>query len=234
MSLLPSRPALLPSMPPTRPPVKLSGRPPVLLSPPPGARYPEGAAAAGAGRVEPGLCRPRAALPGTAGRAPARGGAAGSAAPQRAAAGGAARYRGQLPAAGGATWPASRRASSSSCKPRSGRRRRWRTPGRVSVRRLPPAGAERGLRAAEHPEGGGPAPRGRPLGADPAPAAGKARRLKRAQEEAQTEVELYRREREQEFRGRQQAVGRGGRRTGCQSLRGVVLLQFSLREGRTV
>lgn len=39
---------------------------------------------------------------------------------------------------------------------------------------------------------------------------GKARRLKQAKEEAQMEVEQYRREREQEFQSKQQAVS-GGR-----------------------
>lgn len=39
---------------------------------------------------------------------------------------------------------------------------------------------------------------------------GKARRLKQAKEEAQMEVDQYRREREQEFQSKQQAVSRGG------------------------
>lgn len=39
---------------------------------------------------------------------------------------------------------------------------------------------------------------------------GKARRLKQAKEEAQMEVEQYRREREQEFQSKQQAVSGGG------------------------
>lgn len=38
---------------------------------------------------------------------------------------------------------------------------------------------------------------------------GKARRLKQAKEEAQMEVEQYRREREQEFQSKQQAVSCG-------------------------
>lgn len=38
---------------------------------------------------------------------------------------------------------------------------------------------------------------------------GKARRLKQAKEEAQMEVEQYRREREQEFQSKQQAVSGG-------------------------
>uniref|UniRef100_A0A8P0TTR4 V-type proton ATPase subunit G n=4 Tax=Canis lupus TaxID=9612 RepID=A0A8P0TTR4_CANLF len=48
--------------------------------------------------------------------------------------------------------------------------------------------------------GGGPGP------GPAAPRTGKARRLKQAKEEAQMEVELYRREREQEFQSKQQAA----------------------------
>ena len=43
---------------------------------------------------------------------------------------------------------------------------------------------------------------------------GKARRLKQAKEEAQMEVDQYRREREQEFQSKQQAVSRGGAEMG--------------------
>ncbi|EDL83552.1 ATPase, H+ transporting, V1 subunit G isoform 2, isoform CRA_a [Rattus norvegicus] len=43
---------------------------------------------------------------------------------------------------------------------------------------------------------------------------GKARRLKQAKEEAQMEVEQYRREREQEFQSKQQAVSCGESRDG--------------------
>lgn len=54
---------------------------------------------------------------------------------------------------------------------------------------------------------------------------GKARRLKQAKEEAQMEVEQYRREREQEFQSKQQAVscgwGKGGGQGWSGELRGL-------------
>uniref|UniRef100_A0A6I8N042 V-type proton ATPase subunit G n=1 Tax=Ornithorhynchus anatinus TaxID=9258 RepID=A0A6I8N042_ORNAN len=62
------------------------------------------------------------------------------------------------------------------------------------------AGAARCRRPAPGGGGGGPG-----LGPD-APWTGKARRLKQAKEEAQMEVEHYRREREQEFQTKQQAA----------------------------
>ena len=62
---------------------------------------------------------------------------------------------------------------------------------------------------------------------------GKARRLKQAKEEAQMEVELYRREREQEFQSKQQAVSCGKVEMGPQGARWWVYMIRCVQGGST-